>query len=45
MSKMNQKFIEEYDNVIDDFCDDEYHYKLWLSKIDSITNKPTKEEK
>ena len=40
MSKMNQKFIEEYDNIVDDFCDDEYHYKLWLSKIKSITGKP-----
>ena len=39
MSKMNQKFIGEYDNIVDDFCDDEYHYKLWLSKIKSLKDK------
>tara|TARA_R100000988_G_C3991358_1_gene162879 strand:+ start:1029 stop:1148 length:120 start_codon:yes stop_codon:yes gene_type:complete len=39
MSKMNQKFIEEYESIVDDFCDDEYHYKLWLSKIKSLKKK------
>jgi len=37
MSKMNQKFMEKYgsefsDNI-DDFIDDDYHYKKWLLEI------------
>ena len=43
MSKMNQKFIEEYDNdfttTIEDFIDEDYHYKQWLLKIQSEKDK------
>ena len=43
MSKMNQKFIEEYgtgfSKTIEDFIDDDYHYKKWLLKIQPKSNK------
>tara|TARA_R100001509_G_scaffold164767_1_gene143555 strand:- start:152 stop:346 length:195 start_codon:yes stop_codon:yes gene_type:complete len=42
MSKMNQKFMEKYGSElsddIDDFIDDDYHYKKWLLKIQSKSN-------
>ena len=42
MSKMNQKFMEKYgsefsDNI-DDFIDDDYHYKKWLLEIQPKSN-------
>ena len=42
MSKMNQKFIEKYGSgftkTIEDFIDDDYHYKKWLLKTLTIKN-------
>jgi len=39
---MNQKFMEKYGSElsddIDDFIDDDYHYKKWLLKIQSKSN-------
>ena len=44
MSKMSQKFTEEYGSGftkdIEDFLDDDYHYKKWLLKIQPNSNKP-----
>ena len=44
MSKMSQKFTEEYGSGftkdIEDFLDDDYHYKKWLLKIQPDSNKP-----
>lgn len=44
MSKMNQKFIEEYGSGftkdIEDFNDDDYQYKKWLLEIQPNTDKP-----
>jgi hypothetical protein len=41
---MNQKFIEEYGSGftrdIEDFLDDDYHYKKWLLKIQPDSSKP-----
>jgi len=41
---MNQKFIEEYGTGftkdIEDFTDDDYHYKKWLLEIQPESDNP-----
>jgi len=44
MSKMNQKFIEEFGSgftkTIEDFTDDDYQYKKWLLDVQPDSDKP-----
>ena len=44
MSKMSQKFIEEYGSGftkdMEDFNDDDYFYKKWLLEIQPESDKP-----
>ena len=44
MSKMNQKFVEEYGSGftkdMEDFNDDDYQYKKWLLEIQPNPDKP-----